>query len=197
MNAFEIVALMGSAAGLSMVLGGIWLVAKGVITMAATPKADALTIEWKKQFRMNTQIPGLAFFLVGLMFIAVSLYFLQPHEIEPIEFEGQLKGVDEQVSIFVRPTTWELPGDSATGQISGKVYPDFSILVLMVNAPGYEPLIKPVKINLGGQRVAKLGTLELRRSKVKESDLQKSIAPIPFSAPDPSTTKTSTFGAPL
>ena len=36
MTPFEIVALAGAIAGLSMVLGGIWLVAKGAITMAAT-----------------------------------------------------------------------------------------------------------------------------------------------------------------
>lgn len=198
MNAFEIVALLGAVAGLSMVLGGIWLVAKGVITMAATPKADALTIEWKKQFRMNTQVPGLAFFLVGLMFIAVSLIFLKPSDVAPIEFEGQIKGIDEQVSIFVRPTTWVLAGDSSTGQISGNVYPDFSVLVLSINAPGYVPLNKPVKVNLTGQRIAKLGTVELQRSSnVKESDLQKQIAPLPFTPPDSATTKAPAFGAPL
>ena len=195
MNAFQIVALMGSAAGLAMVLGGIWLVAKGVITMAATPKSEALSIEWKKQFRLNTQIPGLAFFLVGLMFISVSLAFLKPAEISPIEFEGQITGVgaDEQVSILVRPSNWELPGDSS-GLISGKVYPDFSVLVLVISAPGFEPFTKPVKVNLEGQRVAKLGTVELKR-KLKASELHKQIAPISFNAPSPSVA-TPAFGEP-
>jgi len=196
MSAFEVVALVGAMAGLSMVLGGIWLVAKGVITMAATPQAEALTIEWKKQFRMNTQVPGLAFFLVGLMFIAVSLGFLKPSDIAPIAFEGQLKGIDERVSIYVRPTNWELAGDTSTGQISGNVYPDFSVLVLSINAPGYEPISKPVKVNLEGKRIAKLGTVELRRSNVKESDLTKQIAPLPFSSPDLAPAKASTFGGP-
>jgi len=197
MTAFEIVALVGAFAGFCMVLGGIWLLAKGVITLAATPKTDAITIEWRKQFRINSQVPGIAFFLIGLMFISVSLEFLKPPDVAPIEFEGQIKGnIDEQVSILVRPANWELPGDSTTGQISGKVYPDFSVLVLVINAPGYEPFTKPVKVNLEGQRIAKLGTVELRR-KVKESDLQKQIVPIPFDAPIPSSAKDSKFGAPL
>lgn len=194
MSAFEVVALVGALAGLSMVLGGIWLVAKGVITMAATPRADALTIEWKKQFRMNTQVPGLAFFLVGLLFIAVSLIFLKPSAIDPIEFEGRLKDVDEPVSILVRPANWELPSNS-TGEISGKVYPDFSFLVLVVNAPGYEPLTKPVKIDAEGHRMARLGTLELRR-KVKESDLEKRVAPLPFPPPAGPAAAGPAFGAP-
>jgi hypothetical protein len=186
MNAFQIVALMGSAAGLAMVLGGIWLVAKGVITLAATPATEALSIEWKKQFRLNTQVPGLAFFLVGLLFISVSLVFLKPADVTPIEFEGQITGVnaDEQVSILVRPSNWELPGNS-TGLISGKVYPDFSLLVLVISAPGFEPFSKPVKVNLEGQRIAKLGTVELKR-KLKASELQKQIVPIAFDTPAPS-----------
>jgi hypothetical protein len=194
MNAFEIVALVGALAGLCMVLGGIWLVAKGVITMVATPKADALTIEWKKQFRINTQVPGLAFFLVGLMFIAVSLGFLKPPDVVPIEFEGQIQGVEEPVSILVRPANWELPGNS-TGEISGKVYPDFSVLVIVINAPGYEPYTKPIKVSAEGPRTAKLGTLQLRR-KLKESDLGKQVAPLPFTLPETSPTKAPAFGAP-
>lgn len=181
MTAFEMVALIGALAGASMVLGGIWLVAKGVITLAATPKADALTIEWKKQFRINTQVPGLAFFLVGLMFISISLGFLRPPDIVPIEFAGQLKGVDQPVSIVVRPENWELPGGS-TGQINGKIYPDFSVLVLMVNAPGYEPFTKSIRIEPNGHRVAELGTMEMHR-KVIQADLETHVAALPFGAP--------------
>lgn len=181
MTAFEIVALTGALAGISMVLGGIWLVAKGVITLAATPKRDAITIEWKKQFRINTQVPGIAFFLVGLLFIALSLGFLKPPPVVPIEFDGELKGIDEPPAIFVRPANWELPS-STGGRINGRVYPDLSVVVLMINAPGYEPYTQSIRISTGSRRIAHLGTLELRR-KVRESDLEKRIADLPFDAP--------------
>ena len=123
MTAFEIVALTGALAGISMVLGGIWLVAQGALTLAATPKSDALTIEWKKQFRINTQVPGIAFFLVGLLFITLSLGFLKPPELVPIEFEGEIKGIEEAPTIVVRPANWELPA-STGGHVNGRVYPD-------------------------------------------------------------------------
>jgi hypothetical protein len=194
MTAFEIVAMSGALAGLLMVLGGIWLVAKGAITLAATPQSDALTIEWKKQFRINTQVPGLGFFIIGLLFISVSLGFLKPSEIMPIEFEGQVTGVEEPISIIVRPANWELPSNTS-GQINGKVYPDFSFLVLIVNAPGYEPYTKSIKIGTDGQRLARLGTLELRR-KVKENELEKRITSLPFSAPPPNATQSANFGVP-
>jgi len=181
MTAFEIVALLGAFAGISMVLGGIWLVAKGALTMAATPKNDALTIEWRKQFRINTQVPGIAFFLVGLLFITLSLGFLKPPELVPIEFEGEIKGIDEAPNIVVRPANWELPA-STGGLINGRVYPDLSVVVLVINAPGYEPFTKSIRIGADGRRIAKLGTLELRR-KVKESDLEKRVATLPFPVP--------------
>ena len=194
MTAFEIVALAGALAGLSMVLGGIWLVAKGVITMVATPKAEALTLEWKKQFRLNTQIPGLAFFLVGLLFVAVSLGFLKPPELVPIEFDGQIKGVEEPITVVVRPANWELPGNT-TGKINGKVYPDLSVLVLVINAPGYEPFTTSIKVQPDGHRLARLGTVELRR-KLKEGDLEKSVATIPFKPPPLAAAESAAFGVP-
>jgi hypothetical protein len=194
MSPFEMAALIGAAAGLSMVVGGIVLVWRGAITLASTPKADALTIEWKKQFRINTQVPGLAFFVVGWMFIAFATYSLKPDEVRPIEFEGELKGVDEPVSIIVRPTNWELPSDTS-GKINGKVIPDLSFVVLLINAPGYEPFAKSIKIGSDGHRVAKLGTLELRR-KVKQADLEKKITPLPFNAPPATASNTTGFGVP-
>jgi hypothetical protein len=164
--------------------------------MAATPKADALTIEWKRQFRINTQVPGLAFFLVGLLFIAISLQYLKPPEMLPIEFEGTINDVTSPVSIVVRPTNWGL-AESNTGEIRGQFYPDLKFLMLVVSAPGYEPLTTSVKIESNGPRIAKIGALKLKPSKVTEGDLEKKIVPLPFESPTLSNEKTSSFGAPL
>jgi hypothetical protein len=197
MNAFELVALIGAVCGIAMVLGGIWLIAKGALTFAATPKTEALTLEWKKQFRLTTQVPGMAFFLIGLLFVAVSLGFLKPPGLVPLEFEGEIKGVEEPVSVLVRPTTsWELPSTTA-GTISGKIYPDLSVLVLVVNAPGYEPFSKSIKVSAEGRHVTPLGTLELHR-KLKKSDLTASIADLPFNPADTANAAPSsvTYGVP-
>ena len=194
MTAFDLVALMGAACGMSMVLGGIWLIAKGALTFAATPKTEALTLEWKKQFRLTTQVPGMAFFLIGLLFVSVSLGFLRPPGLVPLEFEGEVKGVDEPVSILVRPTSsWELPSTTA-GTINGKIYPDLSVVVLVVNAPGYEPFTKSIKVNEQGRQVTSLGTLQLHR-KLKKSDLTANIAELPFNPADPANAATSNMVA--
>jgi hypothetical protein len=44
-TAFELVALIGALCGIAMVLGGRWLIAKGALTFAATPRTEALTLE--------------------------------------------------------------------------------------------------------------------------------------------------------
>ena len=132
--------------------------------------------------------------MVGLIFLSVALQFLRPSEIIPIEFEGELKGVEGPASILVRPNTWELPS-TASGQITGKIYPDLSVLILVVNAPGYEPYSKLIKMNADGRRVAQLGILELRR-KVRESDLSKNITDLPFSVSSPAKTSSAAFGVP-
>ena len=180
-SAFELIAMLAAVSGLIMVAGGIWLLAKGVITLAATPKGQAISVEWKKQFRLSSQVPGLAFFLVGLLFVALPLKFLQPSDTAPVEFEGDFKGVDAPVTINVRPQDWTLSASSA-GHVQGKIYPDVSVLVLSVTAPGYVPFTTVVKLENSGRRLARLGTLELRRT-VRESDLVKSIGDAPLTTP--------------
>ena len=196
MTAFELIGIIGAACGVAMVIGGIWLIAKGQLTLAATPQTDALTIEWKKQFRMSTQVPGIAFFIIGLIFVVVTLVFLKPATLVPMEFEGEIKGVEEPVSILVRPTTnWELPG-TTSGKINGMIYPDLSVVLLVVNAPGYEPFSKPIKISPDGRRLAQFGTLELRRTNLRKADITERITSLPFSAPATLTANTATFGVP-
>lgn len=195
MTVFEIVILIAAVCGVSMVIGGIWLLAKGAITLAATPKADALTIEWKKQFRINTQVPGLAFFIVGLIFIVLSLLFSKPPDVVPIEFRGQIKGVEAPVTVLVSPNKWQIQTTS-TGIVQGKIYPDISMLVLVATAPGYEPFSTVVSMKNQGPRLAELGTLELKRKIGEIAATAGKIGDINFTPPDPGGGGHTTFGAP-
>ena len=182
MIVFEIVVLIAAACGLVMVVGGIWLLAKGAITLASAPKTDAITIEWKKQFRINTQVPGIAFFLVGLLFLGFSMYFSRPPDIVPIEFNGQIKNVEEPVTILVSPNQWQIP-TASDGSVEGKIYPDLSILLLVVSAPGYEPFRSVVNLRKSGKRLAKLGTLELKKKIAEIKATPDNISAIGFAAP--------------
>ena len=194
MSVFDIVVLIAAACGLAMVVGGIWLLARGAITLAATPKTDALTIEWKKQFRINTQVPGLAFFLVGMMFIGLSLRFSQPPDVVPIEFRGQFKGVEGPVTVLVAPNRWQIP-TTTSGMLQGKVYPDLSMLILVATAPGYEPFSTVVALRPQGQRLAELGTLELKKKVGEIKASSANIGAIDFNPPDHGA-GASSFGVP-
>lgn len=191
MTPFEIVAVLGALAGVLMVLGGILLFYKGALTLQATPQ-DAITLEWKKQFKISTQVPGIAFFLVGLLFVVVSLFYLKPPPIIPIEIEGQISGVDQPVSLAITPAKWELQGDT-TGKIQGKVYPDLSVLLLVVNAPGYEPFTQSISVKEESRKLAKVGTLQLTR-KVNISDIKENLIDIPFPAPPTTLPNQKPFG---
>jgi hypothetical protein len=191
---FEVVAILGAFCGTAMVVGGIWLVAKGVITLAATPQAQALTIEWKRQFRINTQVPGLAFFIVGMLFISISLRFLQPDPVLPVELVGELRGMDQPWLLSIRPqNSWEQRG-SATRTFSTKIYPEVSSLVIEVTAPGYEPFEKSIPISGKTKRLENIGILELRR-KVVKADISQSVATLPFQVEPPGPEPRPSFGA--
>lgn len=195
MSPFEGAAILGAVCGTAMVFGGIWLVAKGVITLAATPQAEALSIEWKKQFRMNTQVPGLAFFLVGLLFIYISLLFLKPVEVPPFEVAGELKGMDQPWSISIRPqNNWQEKGSSAR-RFNTRIYPEVSSLIIEVTAPGYEPFEKSITITPRNKRTEDLGTLVLRRV-IKKEEIARSVASLPFDATAPGAASRATFGEP-
>jgi hypothetical protein len=194
MSTFELVALIGAACGIVIVFGGIWLIAKGALTFAATPNTEALTLEWKRQFRLTTQVPGMAFFLIGLLFVDVSLWALWTPGLAPLEFEGKFTGVEEPVTILVRPTNnWELRG-TAAGAMIGKIYPDLSALEVVVNAPGYEQLT-PFKVNPRG--LNNLNKLEMRRV-FKKTDLTASIADHPINPADTANAAANTvaYGSP-
>lgn len=180
MDVFSIAVIMAVLCGLAMVLGGILLIYKGAMTLAGTPAVDAITIEFKKQFKLNSQVPGVAFFIVGLLFVVVALWFCRPPR--PIELEGRFKGSDAPVTIVVSSPRWHLQ-PSSTGVIRGRIVPDMTYLVVEAFAPGCEPLQEPIDTRkvMGGK--VELGEFHLVR-KVDGVTLNPSnISSIPFQVP--------------
>lgn len=163
MSMFDVVVLLAALSGLVMVVGGIFLLARGAITLASTPQTNALSIEFRRQFRINTQVPGVAFFAVGLLFIVLALQFAKPPEVIPIEVDGEVSAVDAAVTIMVS-TRWPLPAFTG-GQIHSKIYPDVSTLVVEVSAPGHDPIVIPVEVKPTAKRTARIGKLALQKAK--------------------------------
>jgi hypothetical protein len=138
MATFDYAVLLAALAGLVMVIGGIVLIYKGAIVLASTDSSSALSIEWKQDFRLNTQAPGIAFFIIGLIFSSISIYASKPTAIEPIKIEGEVTQIPELVTIRARSSTWIVQGGS-NGVIKGRIHPHIEDITLEISAPGYKP----------------------------------------------------------
>lgn len=124
-----------------MIVGGIWLLAKGVIKLSEAGKSDgALSVELFNKFKINTGYPALAFFIIGLFFIALAIWFSKPADVVSVVFVGKLNLDDATV---VRGKVVPLTEVGATFQPDSTgaietLHPDVRFEVQMV-APGYQP----------------------------------------------------------
>jgi hypothetical protein len=180
MDVFSIAIIISVVCGLSMVIGGIFLIYKGAMTLAATAAADAITIEFKKQFRLHSQVPGLAFFIVGLLFIIVALLFCRPPR--PIDLGGILEGASGPVTIVVSSQSWPLPPQSAA-EIRGRITPDITYLVIEAVSPGCTPIQELVDTrNVKGGKV-QIPKLHFIRKVDEVTSNPANISSVPFALP--------------
>jgi hypothetical protein len=161
MGTFDYAVLLAALAGLIMVVGGIVLIYKGAIVLASTDSSSALSIEWKQDFRLNTQAPGIAFFIVGLIFSSISIYASKPTKIEPIRIEGEVRQIPEPVTIRARSSTWTLEG-SSNGIVQGRIDPHLEDITLEISAPGYRPESITFSLNELKDRTVKFEPVDLK-----------------------------------
>lgn len=134
--------LFAATAGFCMVIGGMVLIYKGSLVLAGTDSSTALSIEWKKDFKLNTQAPGIAFFIIGLTFSSISIYASKQDVTDPIFVEGTFDDVKELVTVTVVPSNWAVVSGS-NGVLNGKFTPDTERVHLKISAPGYKEEMLP------------------------------------------------------
>lgn len=139
-------AIVGSiACGLIMVCGGILLLYKGAISLEVASKDEALTLEiFENQFKLTTRIPALGLFVIGLIFIGISIYYTKDTAATPIQVTGKTHNINEEVTVNVR-SLWVVPTQS--GQVFHILRPNLDVLWVEISAPGYEPLKIPFPKN--------------------------------------------------
>jgi len=194
MSAHDIAILISAIAGFCMVIGGMLLIWKGAIVLAGTDSSTALSIEWKKDFKLNTQAPGIAFFILGLSFSSIAIYFsipIAPKPTDPIYIAGTFDNVDEIVTITAVPSGWEVTSGS-NGVVDGKFIPDTEILNLKFSAPGYQPAQIPQNLSKTKDRVIRFDKpFKLIKSPVptiesKQENIKAAIVSLPPLGSQPS-----------
>ena len=169
MNVHDISILISAVTGFCMVMGGMFLIWKGALVLAGTDKSTALSIEWKKDFKLNTQAPGIAFFILGLSFSSISIYSsmpVVPKPTDPIYIAGTFDDVSEIVTITAVPLGWQVSSGS-NGVVDGKFVPDTEIINLRFSAAGYETIQIPQNLSKTKDRTIRFDKpLKLIRSPV-------------------------------
>ncbi len=123
--------------GIIMVFGGIVLLYKGAIRLEVASKDPALTVEmFQNELKLSTRNPALGLFVIGLCFVALSIYFGQDMAATAIEVRGRAENVDEKVTILLQ-SQW--PVDTHEGRVHQVVRPQLDVLWVVVSAPGYKP----------------------------------------------------------
>lgn len=146
--------LFAAIAGLCMVIGGMLLIYKGALVLAGTDATTALSIEWKKDFKLNTQAPGIAFFIIGMMFSSIAIYASKQSAADPIFVEGTFDNVQELVTVTVVPSGWAVVSGS-NGVLNGKFTPDTERVYLKISAPGYKEELFPQSLSPTKGRIIK------------------------------------------
>jgi hypothetical protein len=133
--------------GIVMVCGAIWLLKTGVIKLSAAVKGGGMTVELANKVKISTTYPALGLFFIGLLFIALGLWFskgdivLPPNR--PLAIVGKIHGVDDKslVTVTVEPDQFGSAVSfeaGSSGQLD-KILPDIKQFTLKIAANGYLP----------------------------------------------------------
>jgi len=90
-----------------MVVGGISLLWRGAISLDTVSNTEALSVEWKKQFRLTTHVPALGLFIIGLLFIILPLWLARPKSLPVVEITGQKGGsISQPIKLQIETVPW-------------------------------------------------------------------------------------------
>lgn len=145
MNAHNFSVIACGACGVLMVVGAIWLLKTGAITLSAAAKEGTLSMEIANKVKVSTTYPALGLFIIGLSFAALSLWFSQGDVAapwKPLAVVGKVHGVDDAnlVTVTVQPEAYRAFNfeASSSGELD-KILPDVKQLLVTITANGYEP----------------------------------------------------------
>lgn len=192
MDTFDLLLMAGSLCGIIMVLGGILLLYKGAISLNNVSGEEAFTVEFKKELRISTQYPALGIFIIGLSFVAFSVWMGKP-EMRKLTVKARAIDVSEPMNITLKANSWK-SSLQHTGDVLETFYPDVDTIQIVVSAPGYEPHIKTVQISSLQMGTADLGNIRLDQKVFRTEITGGTIERLPDGANVPPITGKHQFG---
>lgn len=180
MDTFSLTVMIAAIAGFVMIAGGIALLWKGAITLAATPGSTAIAIEYRNMLKVNTQVPGIAFFVIGTSLLLAAPFLASRNVMAKFELSGKTEAVDGPITVSASKR-WNLSTFS-DGEIRDTFYPDTSTLTLDVVAAGYQPYSVP--INLTGGSTITLKPIKLVKAIDRIEADPTNIAKVDYPPPD-------------
>lgn len=168
MGTDDVVVLLGAVCGVLMVLGGLLLFYKGIVTLQqVSDKPDAVTVEFKNVLKIQSRYPAYGFFGFGLAFIALAAFYGRPDELPPITITGEVENAVDPAATLI---TVALPlSDSALnsdGKFKRVFHPDLKRVRIGIQSPGNDPSSWTVEVDTsehGRERVARFEALKLKK----------------------------------
>ena len=192
MDTFKIILLISALCGMFMVLGGIVLLYRGALSLANVADQSALTVEFKKELRISTQYPALAFFLIGLLFMALSLWVgrSEPHK---IVIRGQTTNVDEPIKVTIHARSWN-SGLEHQKNFSETIDATVDTIEVEISAPGYKNTLRTLELDRLKNGLADLGDISLQQNTTPQQLAQPKIIALPTNIDPPILDNTADFG---
>ena len=164
MSTHDLVSIVAALCGLFMVVGGLFLLYRGTITLSETPVEDAVSVEFRKMFKLKTQYPALGIFVIGLAFVATAMILTRDDA--PVRLRATLAQATqalnpEDVKVVVL-ASWNASPPDTDGRIDQDVTLPSQFWVL-VSAPGYTPFRRPISPSMLTRTVS-LGEIVLKKA---------------------------------
>jgi len=177
LHIFDIVILIGVICGPLMILGSMFLLYKGSISLqAAANDKDALSIELMKEIKLSTRYPALGLFLIGFMFFITSANYAQEGSVKSVKIIGNLSSPDgvEGVQVEMSASSWRQEVYSTNdGGFSTTFRPNLEHLKVVILAAGYENDHATRNLEYSSEKILEFGAVNLGKRVIE--NVQASI----------------------
>jgi hypothetical protein len=141
MTPFEFCIYLCGACGFLMVGGAIWLLRTGIIKLSEVDQGGgSLSVDIANKIKISTAYPALGLFIIGLLFLALPIWFSRPIAGLPLNIVGQIDIDDPSlVTVSVEPDTSAVFKPDSDGRLDRILPLAVQRLKVVINAAGYKP----------------------------------------------------------